>query len=119
MNILRLRSFVTAYLPQIFLSALNLAALTALNLYVPRIIRDVIDQGLVPGEVGFLMRSALILLALGLTAAALTAVQRFISEWIGSRVGYDIRNKMYNHIQNLSFSYHDHAQTGQLISRCI
>jgi len=119
MNILRLRSFVTAYLPQIFFSALNLGALTALNLYVPRIIRDVIDDGLVGGDTGFLLRSALILLGLGLTAAALTALQRYLSEWIGSRVGYDIRNKLYNHIQNLSFSYHDHAQTGQLISRCI
>lgn len=119
MNILRLRSFVTTYLPQIFLSVLNLAALTALNLYVPRIIRDVIDQGLIPGEVGFLLRSALVLLGLGLTAAALTALQRFISEWIGSHIGYDIRNRMYSHIQNLSFSFHDHAQTGQLISRCI
>ena len=26
---------------------------------------------------------------------------------------------MYDHIQHLSFSYHDHAQTGQLISRTI
>jgi hypothetical protein len=36
MNIFRLRSFVKPYLLQIFLSALNLAALTALGLYVPR-----------------------------------------------------------------------------------
>lgn len=119
MNIIKLRSFVKPYLPQILLSALNLAALTAMNLYVPRIIRDVIDQGLVRAESGFLIRSALLLLILGLTAAALSAFQRFISEWIGAHVGYDLRNKLYDHIQHLSFSYHDHAQTGQLISRCI
>lgn len=119
MHILRLRSFIKPYLPQIFFSALNLAVLTALGLYVPRIIRDVIDQGLALREVGFLVRSALILLVLGLATAALSALQRFVSEWIGARVGYDLRNKLYDHIQNLSFSYHDHAQTGQLISRCI
>jgi ATP-binding cassette subfamily B protein len=119
MNILRLRNFVLPYLPQIFLSAINLIALTALSLYVPRVIRDVIDEGLMRGEESFLFRSALVLLGLGLTSAAFTALQRFISEWIGSRVGYDLRNKIYDHIQNLSFSYHDHAQTGQLISRCI
>jgi ATP-binding cassette subfamily B protein len=119
MNIIRLRSFVIPYLPQIFLSALNLAALTALNLYVPRIIRDVIDNGLARGASEFLIRSAVTLLALGLAAAALSALQRFVSEWIGARVGYDLRNKIYDHVQHLSFSYHDHAQTGQLISRCI
>ncbi len=106
-------------MPQIFFSALNLAILTAFGLYVPRIIRDVIDQGLALREVGLLIRSALILLMLGLSTAGLAALQRFVSEWIGARVGHDLRNRLYDHIQNLSFSYHDHAQTGQLISRCI
>ena len=119
MHILRLRSFIKPYLPQILFSAFNLAVLTALSLYVPRIIRDVIDQGLALREIGFLVRSALILLMLGLVTAALSALQRYVSEWIGARVGYDLRNKLYDHIQNLSFAYHDHAQTGQLISRCI
>jgi ATP-binding cassette subfamily B protein len=119
MNILRLRSFVKPYLPQIFLSVLNLAAITSLSLYVPRVIRDVIDQGLALREIGFLLRSALLLLGLGLASAILAALQRFLSEWIGSYIGFDLRNKIYDHIQHLSFSYHDHSQTGQLISRCI
>jgi ABC-type multidrug transport system fused ATPase/permease subunit len=38
---------------------------------------------------------------------------------MASNIGYDLRNRLYNHIQHLSFSYHDHAQTGQLISRTI
>ena len=38
---------------------------------------------------------------------------------IAARVGYDLRNRMYDHIQYLPFTYHDHAQSGQLISRCI
>ncbi len=36
---------------------LNLTALTALNLYIPSIIRDVIDEGLLRAETGFLVRS--------------------------------------------------------------
>ena len=32
---------------------------------------------------------------------------------------YDLRNRLYDHIQRLSFSFHDHSQSGQLISRCI
>jgi ATP-binding cassette subfamily B protein len=47
------------------------------------------------------------------------ALMRYLSEWIGGHIGYDLRNRMYDHIQQLSFSYHDHSQTGQLISRCI
>ena len=32
-------------------------------------------------------------------------------------VAYRMRNTLYNHIQNLSFSYHSHADTGDLIQR--
>ncbi len=117
--VLRLRFAVKPYIPQILLSMINLLVLTSLGLYVPRVIRDVIDQGLTVGKTGFLIQSALVLLGLGLTTAALNSFQRYISEWIGGHIGYDLRNKMYDHIQQMSFSYHDHAQTGQLISRCI
>ncbi len=117
--LLRLRFAVRPCLPQIAVSMLNLTALTALSLYIPAIIRDVIDEGLIRADSSFLARSALLLLGLGLLTAAMNGFQRFISEWISGHIGYDIRNRLYNHIQNMSFSYHDHAQTGQLISRCI
>ena len=107
------------YLPQILLSLLSLATLTGLALLVPRIIQWVIDDGITNGQSGVLVRAALLLLGLGLLTAALNGFQRYITEWIGGHIGYDIRNRLYDHIQHLSFSYHDHAQTGQLISRCI
>jgi ATP-binding cassette subfamily B protein len=118
-SILRLRSFVQPYFPQILLSLLSLATLTGLSLIVPRIIQQVIDEGIASGQSGVLVRSALLLLGLGLLTAVLNGFQRYISEWIGGYLGYDIRNRLYDHIQHLSFSYHDHSQTGQLISRCI
>lgn len=117
--LLRLRFAIRPYRFQIVVSMLNLTALTALSLYIPSIIRDVIDEGLLRAERGFLVRSALLLLGLGLLTAMMNGFQRYLSEWISGHIGYDLRNRLYNHIQNLSFSYHDHAQTGQLISRCI
>ena len=117
--ILRLRAFVRPYLPQILLSLLSLATLTGLSLLVPRIIQQVIDEGIAGNESDVLVHSALLLLGLGLLTATLNGFQRYITEWVGGHIGYDIRNRLYDHIQHLSFSYHDHAQTGQLISRCI
>ncbi|MBI3153265.1 MAG: ABC transporter ATP-binding protein, partial [Chloroflexi bacterium] len=66
-----------------------------------------------------LARSALVLLGLGLGSALLNFSQRYLSEWTASRIGYDLRNRVYDHIQHQAFTYHDHAQSGQLISRCI
>jgi ATP-binding cassette subfamily B protein len=104
---------------QIFASMLMLLTITGLGLVVPRIIRSVIDDGLARGESEHLVRSALLLLGLGLASALLNLGNRYLSEWIAVRVGYDLRNRMYNHVQQLPFTYHDHVQSGQLISRCI
>ncbi len=118
-HLLRTASFLTPYLWQILANLLILLSITGLSLVIPRIIQLVIDKGIAQRDTGFIVRSALLLLGMGLLTAALTASQRFLSEWIGGHIGYDMRNRLYDHIQNLSFSYHDHSQTGQLISRCI
>ena len=118
-HLIRIRTFLKPYFWQILASMLMLLTITGLGLVVPRIIRSVIDDGLARGDTTYLVRSALLLLGLGLASALLNLGNRYTSEWIAVRVGYDLRNRMYNHIQQLPFTYHDHVQSGQLISRCI
>ncbi len=118
-HLIRIRVFLKPYFWPILATLMLLLVLTGLNLIVPRIIRSVIDDGLARRETGYLVHSALLLLGLGLVSAILNLGNRYLSEWIAARVGYDLRNRMYDHIQYLPFTYHDHAQSGQLISRCI
>jgi ATP-binding cassette, subfamily B, multidrug efflux pump len=115
----RLRTFLRPHALKIYISLIFLLGLTAANLVIPVVIREVIDVGLVQGQVSFIINAALVLLGVGLVHAGLVYGQRYLSEWIANHVGYELRNRLYDHIQNLPFSYHDHAQTGQLISRCI
>ena len=118
-NLFRISVFLKPYAPQVALTLVLLLTLTGLNLLVPRIIQSVIDVGLVGGQTGSLIRSAALLFGLGLGSAVLNLLHRYVSEWIATAVGYDLRNRMYDHIQHLPFTYHDHVQSGQLISRCI
>ncbi|MBC7878504.1 MAG: ABC transporter ATP-binding protein [Anaerolineales bacterium] len=118
-NLLRISIFLKPYRWQVAATLVMLLTLTGLNLLVPRIIQSVIDDGLVGGQTNNLVRSALLLFILGLGSAILNLFHRYISEWIAVAVGYDLRNRMYDHIQHLPFTYHDHIQSGQLISRCI
>ncbi len=118
-SLFRLRTFVRPYWKQVVLALLALTLLTALRLAVPLIIRQVIDQGLADSDVRLIITSALILLAIGIASAVLIYWQRYLTEIIAARVGYDLRNRLYNHIQSLPFTFHDHSQTGQLISRTI
>ena len=114
----KIRHLVQPYRWHFAAAIFTLLGVTASNLVVPNIIRDVIDTGLVQGEVQFMINAALVILGLGVVRAVLSFFQRYLSEFISMRVAYDTRNRLYDHIQQLSFSYHDHAQTGQLMSRC-
>lgn len=117
--LLRLRIFLRPYLTQIIFALVILIISTGINLVVPIIIRQVIDIGIARVDINLLIQSAVIILIIGSLRAVLVYFQRYLGEWIASHIGYDLRNSLYDHIQHLSFTYHDHAQTGQLISRCI
>ena len=73
-DFLKLRAFIKPYLGQILLSILNLGGLTALSLYIPRIIRGVIDDGILHSNIAFLGRAALLLLGIGLLTAGMGAL---------------------------------------------
>ena len=114
-----LRVFIKPYLRHIAANFFALFAVTGLSLIVPRILQRVIDDGLLQGQVGYLARAALLLLGLGIAIALLNLAQRYLSEWTAAHIGYDLRNAMYDRIHYLPFTFHDHTQSGQLITRCI
>jgi ATP-binding cassette subfamily B protein len=60
-----------------------------------------------------------LVLGVGVARSIFGYIHRYVNEWIAQHVAYDLRNRLYDHIQHLPFSYHDHSQAGQLISRCI
>jgi ATP-binding cassette subfamily B multidrug efflux pump len=118
-SLFRLRPFIQPYWTQVIQALLALVALTSISLAVPYIIGEVIDQGLTNRDIRLIINAALVLLGIGIASAFLLYWQRYLTEQIAAQVGYDLRNRLYDHIQHLTFSYHDHAETGQLISRTI
>ncbi|MBW8011593.1 MAG: ABC transporter ATP-binding protein [Chloroflexi bacterium] len=113
-----LRRLVRPYKLQISIALITIFGVTAARLVVPSIIRQVIDVGLGEGESQFMLVAAFAILGIGVFQAVLGFTYRYSSEYVSMRVAYDLRNRLYDHIQHMSFSFHDHAQTGQLMSRC-
>jgi len=118
-DLLRLGPVLQPYWKRVALVLLVTLTLTGLYLAIPAIIQQVIDVGLAKRDPGFIAWMAAVLLGIGVVRAILIYVQRYLSEWIANQVGFNLRNQLYDHIQRQSFSFHDHSQTGQLISRCI
>jgi ATP-binding cassette subfamily B multidrug efflux pump len=96
---------------------LSLLVVTAGNLVTPRLLQVVIDQGISGKNMSVITWMALGLVVLALGRALFQFAQGYLSERASQGVAYDLRNALYAKIQSLSFSYHDRAQTGQLLTR--
>jgi ATP-binding cassette subfamily B protein len=118
-SLFRLVPFLRPYWPRLLLTSGALLGLTAVDMVFPVILRQVIDQGLAAGLPAVLAGAALLIVALGLGRASLGYLQRYNTEWVAHRLSYDLRNRLYAHVQRLPFSFHDRTQSGQLISRII
>ena len=95
----------------------SLVLVTAANLVSPLILREIIDQGITPGNMNALGMATLGLLAVALVRGVFSFTQTFWSEKASQATAFDLRNALFGKLQSLSFSYHDRAQTGQLMTR--
>src|ERR1700685_2280106 len=65
---------------------------------------------------GVLKFAALAVLAIAIVGAGCSYVEKYVTTTVGQWVTHDLRRTLYSHIQRLSLAYHDHKQTGDLIS---
>jgi len=98
-------------------SMVLLVATTLMALAVPDFIKIAIDTGVSASDKKVLMTMGLAIIGVSILRGILTFGQSYLSEFIGQKIAYDLRNKLYDRIQRLSFAFHDTAQTGQLMSR--
>lgn len=46
-------------------------------------------------------------------------IRQYLAQWVGSKILYDIRDKLFDHLQRLSLRYYSNTKTGEIISRVI
>jgi ATP-binding cassette subfamily B protein len=88
-----------------------------LNLVIPALTGRIIDDGIEAGMASVIVWGALAMVGVALFRALFTFLQGYWAAKASQNVAYDMRNGLYGKIQNLSFGYHDQAQTGQLLTR--
>ncbi len=98
---------------------LALMGINALALATPQFIRWIIDRGIRSQDARLLTWSVLALLGLTAIKGVFTYAQGRWTEVASQGVAYDLRNAIHRKLAGLSFSYHDRAETGQLLSRAV
>ncbi len=95
----------------------SLVLLTVASAATPQLFRWGIDQGIAKQNLSIVLSSAGWMVVAAIARGVFNFGQSYWAEAASQGVVYDLRNKIFSKIQNLSFSYHDQAQTSQLLTR--
>ncbi len=95
----------------------SLLIATASMLVIPRMSQYVIDEGIIGRDASKVLWMSLAMVGFAGLRALFQFTQGALAARVAEGVAYDMRNALYAKMQSLSFSYHDRAQTGQLLTR--
>jgi len=113
----RLLKFAAPYWKRYVLAFIFLLAISGLTLLQPMVIRWVVDGVLATEAYDLLIYGALAIFGVAALKGVIQYLQRFNMAYAGQKVVFDIRNTLYEHLQQLSYSFYDQTQTGQIMSR--
>ncbi len=90
---------------------------TTLGLIPPWLIRYGIDNMILRGRFEKLWIVGLAMVGTALLKGVFDYIKSYISEYIAQNIIHDIRVKLYEHLNELSFSFYDDSRTGDLMAR--
>src|SRR3984885_1896914 len=104
------RKILAIFIPVVILDAV----IAAVN---PLILRALIDNGILKKDAHLVVMLAILVAGLALFDGALALTERRISAYIGEYLIYDMRTKVFRHIQRMPLAFFTRTQTGALVSR--
>lgn len=93
---------------------------------IPLLIKYVVDDIVGNPSMNTADKTNNLLIIMGIMLAIFVVVRppieyyrQYFAQWVGSKILYDIRDKLFTHIQKLSFKYYSNTRSGEVISRII
>jgi ATP-binding cassette subfamily B protein len=90
---------------------------SCLVVVTPLLAKHIIDDGIVGGDSRLITILALAMAATALFSAVLSVGEGWLSSRIGEGLIYDLRTRVFGHVQRQSLAFFTRTQTGALVSR--
>ncbi|HWE53942.1 MAG TPA: ABC transporter ATP-binding protein [Acidimicrobiales bacterium] len=114
----RIWRFLTPYRPRLLVYLVVILGSAAIGSVPPLLVRDLIDNAIVRHhDVSLVDALAAGLVGLALATTALSLVSRWFGSVIGEGIIYDLRVRLYDHVQRMPVAFFTRTQTGALMSR--
>ena len=113
----RIFTFAKPYRLSIWIFLFTVVIDAALIVATPLLLRQLIDEGVIPKDAALVTRLAIYVGLLAVADAAMSMLGRYFSSRIGEGLIYDLRSLVFGHVQRQSIAFFTRTQTGALISR--
>ncbi|WP_433957509.1 ABC transporter ATP-binding protein [Cytobacillus horneckiae] len=125
-SIKRYMKFVKPYRLQILFTIIIGIIKFAIPLLIPLLIKYVIDDIIGNDSIAQADKISNLLMIMGLMIVVFVIARppveyyrQYYAQWVASKILYDIRDKLFTHIQKLSFKFYSNTRSGEVISRII
>ena len=116
-TVLRILAQTKPHWPWLVGFLLSIAFVSLLDSYFTYLGKQIVDEGILAGNRAALARIITTYGLLTVVSAVGVLVFIYLVGVLGERIRYDLRKKMFDHLQQLSFSYFDRTPVGWIISR--
>ena len=113
----RLMGYLRFHKRVVALGYLGLIGTIGFSTLTPWMVKWAIDSGIAGGNRTTLAWSASAIVVFSIGAGLCQYLQSYMGEVIAQRVAFDLRRDFFERVQSQSFSFHDHLETGQIMSR--
>lgn len=113
----RLLSYFKPYKWYIVFATLLTIIISALMAVRPRLNQIAIDDKILKDDIPGLQVIVLILLATLILQGIIQYVMTYLTSWIGQKIIFDLRKKIFDHVINLNLKFFDKNPIGRLVTR--
>ena len=114
---IKLRRFLKDYKKECIIGPLCKLFEAILELIVPLVMADIIDNGVTNGDKGYVLRMGLVMVALAATGLLSALVCQYFASKASQGFGTKVRRALFSHINSLSHAELDKLGTPSLITR--
>ena len=87
------------------------------NLYLPRLMADIVDHGIVPGDTGRILSIGALMLLVAIIGTVCAVAGSYFSSRVATGFGRIVRQRIFDRVAHFSVHQFDHFSTASLITR--
>ena len=113
----RMFSYLVPYWKQLIISVLAIIISSVFGVFPTILTGRIIDEGLLEQNLPVLIRLIGLSFGVLILANLISVLESYTNVWMAENITFDMRNKMYSHLQRMSHRFFTTSKQGDIITR--